>query len=75
MPKLPILSAKDVIKILTKAGFNYSRQRGSHVVMVKFVNDKKIIVVVPNHKELDPGTLLSIIGQSNMTKEDFFSLL
>ena len=72
MPKLPVLSAKDVIKILNKAGFHYSRQKGSHIVMVKFVSDKKIIVVIPNHKEIDPGTLLSIMGQSNMTKEDFF---
>ncbi|SMH70202.1 type II toxin-antitoxin system HicA family toxin [Candidatus Nitrosotalea okcheonensis] len=44
-------------------------------MMIKFVNDRKIIVVVPNHKEIDPGTLLSIIGQSNMTKEDFFKNL
>jgi predicted RNA binding protein YcfA (HicA-like mRNA interferase family) len=43
--------------------------------MVKFVNDMKIIVVVPNHKEIDPGTLLSIIGQSKMTKEDFLNKL
>lgn len=40
--------------------------------MVRFVNDRKTIVVVPNHKEIDPGTLLSIIGQSNMTREEFF---
>lgn len=43
--------------------------------MVKFVNEKKIIVVIPNHKEIDPGTLLSIIGQSSMTKEEFFKNL
>ncbi|MDE1831938.1 MAG: type II toxin-antitoxin system HicA family toxin [Thaumarchaeota archaeon] len=73
MQKLPILSAKDIIKILTKTGFYYSRQKGSHIVMVKFVNDKKIIVVIPNHKEIDPGTLLSIIGQSRMTKEEFLN--
>jgi predicted RNA binding protein YcfA (HicA-like mRNA interferase family) len=75
LPKLPILSAKDILKILTKSGFYYSRQKGSHIVMVKFVNDKKIIVIVPNHKEIDPGTLLSIIGQSKMTKEDFLNKL
>lgn len=75
LTKLPILSAKDIMKILTKAGFHYSRQRGNHIVMIKFVNDRKIIVVVPDHREIDPGTLLSIIGQSNMTKEDFFKNL
>jgi predicted RNA binding protein YcfA (HicA-like mRNA interferase family) len=57
LAKLPILSAKDIIKILTKAGFHYSRQKGSHIVMVKFVNGKKIIVV-PNHKEISRYSII-----------------
>ncbi|MDE1728304.1 MAG: type II toxin-antitoxin system HicA family toxin [Thaumarchaeota archaeon] len=59
------------MKILTKAGFHYSRQKRSHIVMIKFVNDRKIIVVVPNHKEIDPGTLLSIIRTVKHDKRRF----
>ncbi len=75
MPKLPVLSAAEVLKVLTKEGFSISRQRGSHIILIKFVNGKKRIVVVPSHRELDPGTLLSIISQSGLTKDDFLKLL
>ena len=75
MAKLPVLSAYEVLKVLRKCGFSVSRQRGSHIILVRFVEDGKLIVVVPNHKEIDPGTLLSIISQAGMTKEEFLDLL
>ena len=73
--KLPVVSANKVIKTLSSAGFNVSRQSGSHVIMIKFVGNDKITVVVPKHNELAKGTLLSIISQSGMSKEEFFRLL
>ena len=73
--KLPILSGRDVIKILSKQGFAVSRQKGSHIILVKESKDGKKGVVVPNHKEIDKGTLLEIIRQSGMTKEDFLKLI
>ena len=73
--KLPILSGRDVIKILSKQGFAVARQKGSHVILVKEIKDGKIGVVVPNHKEIDKGTLLEIIRQSGMAKEDFLKLV
>lgn len=73
--KLPILSGRDVIKILSKQGFIIARQKGSHIILVKESNEGKIGVVVPNHKEIDKGTLLEIIRQSRMTKEEFLKLV
>ncbi|MDE1868490.1 MAG: type II toxin-antitoxin system HicA family toxin [Candidatus Micrarchaeota archaeon] len=75
MAKLPVLSALDVVKALAKLDFNVSRQRGSHIVLVRFEKQGKRIVVVPNHRQIDPGTLLSIISQADTTKEDFLSLI
>ncbi len=75
MAKLPRLSGKEVIKALTKAGFIELRQRGSHVFMAKQMPQGKIPVVVPMHKEIDTGTLLEIIRESKMSKEEFISLL
>ncbi|MDE1804317.1 MAG: type II toxin-antitoxin system HicA family toxin [Candidatus Micrarchaeota archaeon] len=75
MGKLPIVSALDVVKVLRKNGFSISRQRGSHIILIKFVDDKKRIVVVPNHRQIDPGTLLSIIAQSGMLKDEFLDSL
>ena len=73
--KLPILSGRDVIKILSKQSFTVARQKGSHIILVKESKDGKKGVVVPNHKEIDKGTLLEIIRQSGMTKEDFLKLV
>ena len=73
--KLPILSGHDIIKILSKQGFRVARQKGSHIILVKESNASKRGVVVPNHKEIDRGTLLEIIRQSGFTKEEFIKLV
>ena len=77
MEKLPRLSGKEVIKALSKAGFKSIRQRGSHVFMAKDAIEaiNKITTVVPMHQEIDKGTLLNIIRQAKLTKEEFLNLL
>ena len=75
MPKLPRLSGKEVIKSLSKAGFEIIRQKGSHVIMKKITSEGEIATVVPNHKEIDKGTLIEIIRQAKLTREDFMNLL
>ena len=69
------MSGKEVIKAISKIGFEIARQKGSHVIMTKHTDKGKKAVVVPNHKEIDKGTLLEIIRQADLTKEDFFKLL
>ena len=73
--KLPILSSRKVIKALKSADFQITRQSGSHIILVKYTNEKKFTVVVPNHDEIAKGTLLSIISQSGLNKEEFLNLL
>ena len=77
LEKLPRLSGKDVIKALSKVGFKSIRQRGSHVFMAKEAIEaiSKITTVVPMHQEIDRGTLLNIIRQAKLTKEEFLNLL
>lgn len=75
MTKLPRLSGKKVIKALEKAGFSQIRQRGSHVFMRKETQQNKTTTVVPIHKELDTGTLLEIIRQCKLTRDEFLELL
>jgi len=73
--KLPVLSGSEVIKVLTKTGFKVARRKGSHVILVKFIDERKIGVVVPDHKEIDKGTLLEIIRQARLKKEEFLELV
>ena len=73
--KLPRLSGKEVIKALSKIGFQPIRQKGSHVILIKETNEGKHSTIVPIHKEIDKGTLLEIIRQSGLKREEFIKLL
>lgn len=75
MQKLPRLSGKQVIKVLSKCGFFAARQKGSHVILKKEIDKGVKTTVVPMHKEIDKGTLLEIIRQSGLKKEEFLRLL
>lgn len=73
MSKLPNLSAKDVIRVLSKFGFVVYRQTGSHIHL--WNEDSRLLVTVPNHQELAKGTLISIMKQAKIEREEFLSKL
>ena len=73
MSKLPVVSGNDCVKALEKAGFYFKRQEGSHIVLRR--DDPFLQVVVPNHKELDRGTLRTIMRQAGMSIDEFTKLL
>ncbi|MBI2522763.1 type II toxin-antitoxin system HicA family toxin [Candidatus Woesearchaeota archaeon] len=75
MMKLPVLSGRDVIKVLKKIGFVEKRQKGSHIILAKETYERVRAVVVPNHREIDKGTLLEIIRQAGLKREDFLKLI
>ena len=64
--KLPVISGKQAIKVFEKAGWKVARQKGSHVTLTK--EGVFVILTVPLHKELDKGTLRSLIRKSGLTK-------
>lgn len=72
--KLPIVSGDQVIKLLQKEGFSVTRQKGSHVSLHKRLQDGIVhLVVVPIKREIKKGTLLSIIKQAGMSRDDFIN--
>lgn len=73
MSKLPVVSAAQCIRALEKTGFVFYRQRGSHITMVRKTPPAQ--ATIPNHKELDRGTLRAIIRQASLTVEEFIALL
>lgn len=73
MSKLPVISGADCVKALGKIGFEVYRQRGSHIVVVRKSPPSQ--TTIPNHKELDRGTLRAIIHQTGLTIEEFIALL
>ncbi len=78
MSKLPSVSSDKLLKRLLKAGFNYApiRGKGSHIALVRTGNlGEKYLVIIPRRNPIPKGTLMSIIKQSGMTREEFIKLL
>jgi predicted RNA binding protein YcfA (HicA-like mRNA interferase family) len=75
MPKLPVLSGEELIKILLKQGFKKVRQKGSHISPRKITPDREYRTVVPSHPELARGTLVSILKQCGITKEELIRIV
>ncbi len=73
MSRLPRISGRDCVKVLDKVGFYLKRQHGSHLILRR--DNPFAQVVVPNHKELDRGTLRSIIRQTGLGVDEFVRLL
>ena len=71
MSRLPLLSWREVVKVLAKAGFQVARQKGSHLILIK----DEHIVPVPKHKEIKRGLLMEIIAEAGLTREEFLKLL
>jgi predicted RNA binding protein YcfA (HicA-like mRNA interferase family) len=65
MPKPRVLSGRDLIKIFAAFGFEFASQRGSHMKMSRVLaTGTKQTLTIPNHREIDRGTLLAIYRQA-----------
>lgn len=73
MTRLPRLSGRECVKALERAGFRQKRQHGSHIILRR--DEPFSQLVVPDHKELDSGTLRAILRQAGIGLADFLSLL
>jgi predicted RNA binding protein YcfA (HicA-like mRNA interferase family) len=72
---LPVLSGSDAIRVLTRAGFSFVRQKGSHVRMKKQQPETTLNDTIPLHDELDRTTLRSIIKAAELSEDEFLKLL
>jgi predicted RNA binding protein YcfA (HicA-like mRNA interferase family) len=71
MPKLRVLSGREVCLILSQHGFVEARRKGSHIIMQKRVGNTTVTVPVPDHDELKTGTLMGSIRQSGLSRDLF----
>ena len=73
MSKLPHISSKELIKVFKKLGFEAISQRGSHI---KLRHRDGRTAIIPNHKEIKPGTLKKgILNPNNITVKELLELL
>jgi len=74
MPRLPRLTAREIVTALGKAGFLLARQSGSHQI---YKNEAGKRVTVPFHgsKILHPKIVKHILRDAEMSPEDLAKLL
>jgi predicted RNA binding protein YcfA (HicA-like mRNA interferase family) len=66
MPKLRVLSGREVLTILREFGFQKLGQRGSHIKVRRVLEGGQVqSLTVPNHDEIDRGTLHAIYRQAS----------
>jgi len=73
MAELPLVSGKEALAAFEKAGWRYVRRKGSHMIMIK--SGMPVNLSIPDHKELDRGTLRKLIRLSHLSVEEFIELL
>lgn len=72
MATLPVISGRDAVKVFWKLGFIFHRQKGSHIILYH-PNGRHLSV--PDHRELDRGTLRALIRGAGTTVEEFVALI
>lgn len=73
MTKLPVVSGRQLVQVLERRGFAFDRQRGSHIML--FRSDPPTTLSVPDHRELDRGTLRAILRQAGISPSQLLQLL
>jgi predicted RNA binding protein YcfA (HicA-like mRNA interferase family) len=72
MSAIPRVSGRDCVKALRKKGYEFIRQKGSHMIIRR--TDPFSQITVPDQKELDRGTLRAILRQASLSVDEFNEL-
>lgn len=73
-PKLPVVTAKELVRVAEQLGFTFRRQSGSHAIYVRLIDQAR--VVIPMHAgELKRKTLRAIIQDLRITLDEFRRIL
>ena len=72
MSKLPVVRAREVVRVAESLGFVLDRQRGSHAI---YADRRRVVIPVHGAADLKPGTLRGIISDLGLTTEQFAKFL
>jgi predicted RNA binding protein YcfA (HicA-like mRNA interferase family) len=72
--KLPRVTANEIIKIVEKLGFRFSRQSGSHKI---YKNDegKRVTIAYHSGKILHPKVVKSILADAGLSVDEFKKMM
>ena len=70
MNRLPPLTPDHLFRILHNAGFKFDRSKGSHHIFIHPDSGRRVVVPVHPGYEIPKGTLIEILKQAGITRED-----
>ena len=73
MPRLPVLSGREVVRAFESLGWQVVRQTGSHIVLVK--DGHRATLSVPDHREVARGTLRKLIRSADLAVDEFVAAI
>jgi len=73
MPRLPALSAREIVRAFGRAGYSQQRQTGSHLILYSAARSQTLSV--PNRNPVKRGTLRALIRQAGLSLDEFLGLL
>lgn len=71
MSKLPVVSARDLVRLAEKLGSGLDRQRGSHAVYLRASDRRRLVIPVHKGRDLKPGTLRGLIEDMGLSVDEF----
>jgi predicted RNA binding protein YcfA (HicA-like mRNA interferase family) len=74
MTPLPVISGKKEAKAFQRAGYEFSHQTGSHMILRSSEPPHRHLSI-PDHRELRKGLLRGLIRDAGLTVEEFIELL
>lgn len=74
-PKLPVVKARDVVRVAERLGFVLDRQKGSHAIYYRAHDKARIVIPMHSGKDIKTKTLSGIMQDLGISAEEFLKLL
>ena len=68
--KFPVVNGHELLSVCEKAGFRIRRQKGSHIIMFRESDKRRVVIPVHGNKDIPLGTLRSIMKDAGLTADD-----
>lgn len=75
MPKLPAVKDRDMVRVLEKLGFENHRKSGTSHLVMKHSDGRRTTVAMHAGKDIPIGTLLAILRDISISRDEFIKLL
>ena len=74
-PRLPAVTADQVVRVARLMGFRLHRERGSHAVYYRENDGKRLVIPMHVGKIIKPKTLQGMLNDIGLSVDEFRNLL